>query len=260
MCVCCRSPMATAVTPLLPSSRKAASLGRESWLHVPHSLHLHPAEYCWHQGHSLASLKRVFHLVEYNLPIPALAGFTEQGKPASPWLRLMQHFAQEDEVHQAAAATFSSLSRACPPRLDGESQEQSRVWKCQGLPSCCGCPEHAGAGFWQRVRAVVLAASGGTAFPLAGFCCGWLGCPGLEECSEVHTPRFDLHCFNHPKHASPVHMQILSKSQTVSSFCISFNSFIFFFIWQLLHLRSIRNNFLALSWPFCFFFCVYGFR
>lgn len=251
MCAHCRSPVATAVTPLLSSSRKAASPGRESWLHVPHSLHLHPAAYCWHPGHGSTSLERVFHLVEYNLPNPAPTGFTEPGKPTSSWLRVVQGFAREEKVHQAAAGTFPCLSRACLPPLAGESQEQSRVWKRQGIPRRCGCPEHAGAGFWQRVRAADLAASGGTAFPLAGFCCGWLGCPGLGERSEVHTPRFDLHCFNHPKHASPVHMQILSKSQTVSYFCISFSSFVFFFIWQLLHLRSTRNNLLAWSWPFC---------
>lgn len=129
------------------------------------------------------------------------------------------------------------------------------MWKGQGVSRCCGCPELAGAGFWRGVHAVFLPASGGTAFPLAGFCCGRPACLGLGERSEVHAPRFDLYCFNHPKQASPVHMQILSKCQTVSSFCVSFNSLIFFLVWQLLCLMRIRNNPLAWSWPFCLFGC-----
>lgn len=46
-------------------------------------------------------------------------------------------------------------------------------------------------------------------------------------------PRFDLHCFNHPKQASPVHMQILKLCHP---FCISCNSFVFFLVLQLLFL------------------------
>lgn len=55
--------MATVVSPVLSSSGKAASTGRELQLHVSHSLHRCPAEYCQHQRNGSMSLKGVFHLV-----------------------------------------------------------------------------------------------------------------------------------------------------------------------------------------------------
>lgn len=58
-----------------------------------------------------------------------------------------------------------------------------------------------------------------------------------------------------PKQASPAHMQILSKRQTASPFCISFNSLIFFLVWELLHLMRMGKNPLAWSWPFGLFGC-----
>lgn len=112
-----------------------------------------------------------------------------------------------------------------------------------------------GRGCWRGLRAVALPASAGTAFPLAGFHGGRPACPGLGEPSEAHTLRFDPHSFHHPKPASPIHAQTLSKRRTVSSFCVSFNSFLFFLVWQLLCLPRIRNNPLAGGWPFCSFAC-----
>lgn len=139
-----------------------------------------------------------------------------------------------------------------------QSQGQSRVWKCQGEPRCCACPEQAGSCFWWVVRDVFLTASGGAAFPLAGLCCNWLACPGLGERSEVHTPTFDLHCFNHPKQASPVHMQILTKCQNVSSFCVSFKFRIFL---RLVTDMSYENQKLSPCLELaCLIICVYGFR
>lgn len=256
MCVHCRSPVATVLSSVLSPSGRAASSGRELQLHVPHLLHLCPAEYRRHQ-------RRVF---EGSLSVSRHVIF-----PTWHWRVLLSGRSPSHRGCGSCRALCRKMR--CTSLLVGrspgwaglvfpasarESWVQSRVWKCQGVPRCCGCPEQAGTSFCWVVRAVFLPASGGTAFPLAGFCCGRLACPGLGERSEVRAPRFDLHCFNHPKQASPVHMQILSKCQTVSSFCVSFNSFIFFLVWQLLSYENQKQPPCLELGPLLI--CIYGFR
>lgn len=101
MCVHCRSPVAIVVSPVLSSSGKAASPGRELQLHVSYSLHRCPVEYCLHQ--------RQLNVFERSLSFSCSITFLtlrwqvllSQGSPCHCSCGSCLGFVQEDEVHQS---------------------------------------------------------------------------------------------------------------------------------------------------------------
>lgn len=123
MCIHCTNPVVTVVSPVLSSSEKAASPGMDLQLHVPHSLHLCPAEQCWCQRHSLTPLKGAFHCVWCHLPAlhgrVLLAGVCAAGPGTSP-----------SSAHLPASACA----------------EQGV--EMPGVPWCSGCLEQAGPRGW----------------------------------------------------------------------------------------------------------------
>lgn len=132
-------------------------------------------------------------------PRPVPRGFVERGSPA-------------------ACGTATRSGKGCSPPQEGLTLPERGV----DMPGLLQMP-----GSWQVVRAEFSPASEGMGFPLVGLCCSLPRLGRLGERSGACAPRFDLLCFNHPQQASPVHMQMLCKCQTVPPLCVWFNSFIF---------------------------------
>lgn len=138
----------------------------------------------------------------WDLPCPARAG-TEAGSPSyrscSPCRGL--HWRNRDPACLWAVPLPEQRSPSCRCQ---RVPVQGRVCRCQGYHNAVGAWSRQALGdrgWWVPYFCHLLDWLG---FSMAGWP-AWAWRVLRSTCS-----RFDLHCFNHPKQASPVNMQILN--------------------------------------------------
>lgn len=178
MCVHCTSPVAAVVSPVLPSSRKAARPGRELELHVAPAASLSRRAVPVPKARPDTS-EGSLSLCQCDLPNPAPPAVTER-EPISPQLRPLQGFAQPDQGSQPASGMFPARARLLFPPLPGSAGAEQGVEMPAGYHDAVDARSKRalGAGGWcvpyfcQPLEEYL--------FSWLGFFPGRLACLGLE--------------------------------------------------------------------------------